>query len=145
MEEHIAVQGVGPCFGASLRIDGLGDVAELVEQVEAVEHQEELAVEEGARETGVPAPFRVVHRSVSVASAAVKRQVGGELHLPRQGEKGGEGALDVGRAEVLEVLASAVEPLPCGCNGEFHIVLPVKFVGQVHFLYPPRGVDGAAL
>lgn len=67
------------------------------------------------------------------------------MHLPRQGEEGGEAASEVGGVEVLEVGASAVEPLPCGCHAPFHVAFFAESVGESHFGCPPCGVDGASL
>ena len=46
MEHHIAVDGVVPCLGATLLVDGTPDVLDAVEDVEAVENHSELAMEE---------------------------------------------------------------------------------------------------
>ena len=46
MEHHVAVDGIVPCLGAALLIDGATDVLDAVEDIEAVEDHGELAVEE---------------------------------------------------------------------------------------------------
>ena len=50
----IAGHDVGVGLSASLGVEGAGDVAELTEDVEAVDNNEEIALEEGSREAGVP-------------------------------------------------------------------------------------------
>ena len=47
MQEGVAGHDVGISLGAALAVDGAGDVAELAEDVEAVEQDEEAALEEG--------------------------------------------------------------------------------------------------
>ena len=46
MEHHVAVDGVVPRFGTALLVDGVADVLDAVEDVEAVEDHGELTVEE---------------------------------------------------------------------------------------------------
>ena len=46
MEHHVAVDGVVPCLGAALLIDGATDVLDAVEDIKAVDNESELAVEE---------------------------------------------------------------------------------------------------
>ena len=54
MEEDVAGHDVGVGLGAALGVHDSCDVAELSEDVKAVEEHKELAFEEGAREAGVP-------------------------------------------------------------------------------------------
>ena len=46
VEHYIAVDGVVPCLGATLLVDGAADVLDAVEDVEAVEDHGELTMEE---------------------------------------------------------------------------------------------------
>lgn len=81
MQQGVARRDVAPRLGASLGVDGAANVGEIAEEVEAVEHTDKIAVEETLGEAGVPDEFVGVHRAVSVATAGVHRQVGGELRL----------------------------------------------------------------
>ena len=79
MQERIAGRDVIPCLDAALCIDGASDVGEVAEDVEAVEHTDEVAVEETLRKAGIPNKFVGVHGIVGVASTGVHGEVGGEL------------------------------------------------------------------
>ena len=46
VEHYIAVDGIVPCLGAALLIDGATDVLDAVEDIKAVENHSELAMEE---------------------------------------------------------------------------------------------------
>ena len=46
VEHYIAVDGIVPCLGAALLIDGAADVLDAVEDIKAVDNESELAVEE---------------------------------------------------------------------------------------------------
>lgn len=48
VEHEVAGYAAVPGFGASLPVDGVGDVAQVVEQVEALQRGGEVALEEGA-------------------------------------------------------------------------------------------------
>ncbi len=88
MEQCIARHDVGVGLGAALSVEGAGDVAELTEEVEAVYNNEEIALEEGSRETGIPDEVAGVQVFVGIAGAGVEAEVGAEVELPRQLQDG---------------------------------------------------------
>ena len=122
MDQCIAGHDVGVGLGAPLGVEGAGDVAELTEDVEAVDDNEEVALEEGSREAGIPDEVAGVQVLVGIAGAGVEAEVGAEVELPRQLQDGGEGGATGEGVEVLEVGACAGEALPCGLTGEFEVV-----------------------
>ena len=144
MQEGVAGQGVGVGLGAALRVDGAGDIAELAEEVVAVEHDDEAAFEEGTRETAIPHPFVGVHRRVYVATARVEGHVGAQLQLPGQGKEGGERGLGARHVEVFEVWSAAVQPLPRRLGFQPEAMLG-QFVVQLGHGAEAGGDDGAAL
>ena len=76
MEQCIAWHDVGIGLSTSLGIEGAGDVAELTENVKAVENHEQPAFQEGTREAGVPHEVVGVERLVGVARTGVEAEVG---------------------------------------------------------------------
>ena len=54
MQQGIAGQDVGVGLGAALGIDDAGNIVKLAEDVEAIEHQQKAAFEEGTRKTCIP-------------------------------------------------------------------------------------------
>ena len=83
MEQCIAGHDVGVGLGAPLGVEGAGDVAELTEEVEAVDDKEESTLEEGSREASIPDEVAGVQVFVGIAGAAVEADVGAEVELPR--------------------------------------------------------------
>ena len=124
MEQGVAGHDVGVGLGAALGVDHTGDIIELAENVETVEHQQQAALEEGAHEAGVPHEVVGVHLRVGIASARVERQVGGEVELPREFEDGRQSGAAGEGVDVLEVFARAGQAVPNGLAGEVEVVLP---------------------
>ena len=122
MDQCIAGHNVGVSLGAALGVEGACDVAELTEDVEAVDDNEEVALEEGSREARIPDEVAGVQVLVGIAGAGVEADVGAEVEFPRQLQNGGEGGATGEGVEVLEVGACAGEVLPCGLTGEFEVV-----------------------
>ena len=91
MQQDIAVEGVRRSLYPPLCIDGLGHIAQLVQQVVAVQHHDELAVVEGAGKRGVPAPFACVQFLIGISSSQEVRHAGlkpklvWQLQVERQG------------------------------------------------------------
>ena len=79
MQEGVAGCDVVPRLDATLGVDSTADVGEVAEEVEAVEHTDEVAVEETLRKAGVPNKLVGVHGMVGVTSTGVHGEVGGEL------------------------------------------------------------------
>ena len=91
MQQDIAVEGVGESLYPSLCIDDLGHIAQLVQQVVAVQHHDKSAVVEGTGQRGVPAPFARVQFIVGISSSqeirhvALKSELVWQLQVERQG------------------------------------------------------------
>ena len=79
MQEGVAGCDVVPCLGATLGVDGTSNVREIAEEVEAVEHTDEVSVEETLGKSGIPNKLVGVHGMVGVTSTGVHGEVGGEL------------------------------------------------------------------
>lgn len=77
MEEGVLREYVAADFGAALTVEGVGDVGELTEDVEAVEHEDEVALHGGVRQAGVPYEVIGVECGVVVAPAREHGEVGG--------------------------------------------------------------------
>ena len=118
----IAGHDVGVGLGASLGVESAGDVAELTEDVEAVDDNEEVALEEGSREARIPDEVAGVQVLVGIAGAGVEAEVGAEVEFPRQLQDGGEGGAAGEGTECLEIGTCAGKALPCGLTGEFEVV-----------------------
>ena len=56
MEHGVARYGVAPHLGTSLRVDGIGGVGELMQEVESLGFEDPFALAEGAGERVVPHP-----------------------------------------------------------------------------------------
>ena len=82
VQEGVSRQNIGVSLGAALGIDGACDVRELAEYVEAVEHDDPLAFEEGTGKAGVPYDIVCVEVCIGIARTAIKREVGREVELP---------------------------------------------------------------
>ena len=123
MDQCIAGHDVGVGLSAPLGVEGASNVAELSENVEAVDDKEEITLEEGSREASIPDEVAGVQVFVGIAGAAVEADVGAEVEFPRKLQDGGEGGATGEGVEVLEVGACAGEALPCGLTGEFEVVM----------------------
>ena len=88
MEEAVTGHDVGEGLGAALGVEGAGDVAELSEDIEAVEHDEEIAFEEGTREAGIPDEIIGVQQRVGIACSAVEAEIRRKVELPWQFQDG---------------------------------------------------------
>ena len=107
VQEGVAGCDVVPRLGAALGVDGTADVGEIAEEVKAVEHTDEVAVEETLGEAGVPNKFVGVHGMVGVTSSGVHGEVGGELQAPWQFDLSGEAVIEVEDVDGLKVRAVA--------------------------------------
>ena len=108
-EHRVAGNGVVPGLSAALGIDGIARGGELVQDVEALELGEQMALDERARELRVPHPVGGVHLALLIATAGEHRHIGGELEVPGQAEHGVGGDVIVTRMDVVEALAAAVD------------------------------------
>ena len=118
MEQAVGGNDVVERFGAALRVDVTAHVGEIAEQVEAVEHQRQVAVHEAFGQSGVPYQFVGVHRRLAVATAGVERQVGGELEVPRQFQLGVRTVMvskDIERLETLTVARGVLVGQAAAC------------------------------
>ena len=79
MEHGIAGLGVDPSLGASLCVDHVLHIANLSEDVNAVQLEGEAAFQEGFGERTVPYDMGGIERTVAVAPAAIERGIGTEL------------------------------------------------------------------
>ena len=114
---------VGVGLRAALGVEGAGDIAELSEDVEAVEHDEELAFEEGTGEAGVPNKVVGVQLWVGIACSAVEAEIGREVKLPRQLQDGREGGAAGEGTEVLEIYAVSSVTFPHGLTAKLEVML----------------------
>ena len=123
MQQGIARHDVREGLGASLGVEGTGDVVELTENVETVEHHKEFSFEEGTGESGIPDEIVGVQQRVGIACAGVEAEVGREIELPGQFQDSGESGPAGECIEVLEVDAVAGVAFPHGLTGELEVVL----------------------
>ena len=71
MEHGVARYGVAPHLGTSLRVDGVGGVGELMQEVESLGFEDPFALAEGAGERDVPYQVVGVYGAFAVATTAV--------------------------------------------------------------------------
>ena len=67
----VAGQGVAVCFGATLRVDDLRDVAKLIEDIESVESEGDARLGEGLAESCVPHEVVGVGTACGISAMAV--------------------------------------------------------------------------
>ena len=144
VQQCVAGCDVAPRLGAALGIDGAADVGEVAEEVEAVEHTDEVVMEETLGEAGVPDEFVGIHCVVGVATAGVHRQVGGELEAPRQFDLGDEAVVKVEDVDSLEVRAVACGVLVVEVADALDLQFGIRAIGQAQRLVGIVGTDDAA-
>ena len=143
MQERITRRDVVPCLSATLCVDGAPDVGEIAEEVEAVEHADEVAVEETLRKAGIPDKLVGVHGMVGVASTGVHGEVGGKLQAPRQFDLGGEAVVEVEDVDSLKIYAVAGGVLVVNVADALDLQFGVWTVGQTECLVSIIGADNA--
>lgn len=93
VEHEIARQHGAYGFGACLGVHCVADVAEIVEHVIAVEHQQQLTFKCRISKSGVPNKVVGVQGCVGVAAPVEHSKIGGNLEVCRQiVEQGNAGA-----------------------------------------------------
>ncbi len=144
VQQSVAGRDIAPRLDAALGVDCSVDVGEVAEEVEAVEHTDKIAVEETLGEAGVPDEFVGVHRAVSVATAGVHGEVGGELEAPRQFDLGGEAVVKVEDVDSLEVRSVACGVLVVEVADALDLQFGIRAIGQAQRLVGIVGTDDAA-
>ena len=104
MGHDVAGKGVAVCLGAALRVEDLGDIAEVAEDVEGIEGEGEACLGEGLADARVPYEVVGVGRAAGISAAAVHRQVGGELHPEGQVHERGDAVVEVINVDCRKVL-----------------------------------------
>ena len=123
VQQGISGHHVGVRFGASLRIHGARYVGKLAQDVESVNHHQQLALAERTRKAGVPHQVGRVELRVGIARATVKREVGGEVELPRQMHRSVRTYAVLPGGNVLERGAGAGIAVPRHVRGEVQRML----------------------
>ena len=144
MQERVARRDVVPRLSAALGVDGAADVGEVAEEVETVEHTDEVAVKETFGQTSIPDKFVCIHCVVCVATAGVHSEVGGELEAPRQFDLGGEAVVEVEDVDGLEVRAFAGGVLVMEVAYALDLQFSIRAIGQAQRLVGIIGADDAA-
>ena len=144
MQERVARRDVVPRLSAALGVDGAADVGEVAEEVETVEHTDEVAVKEPFRQTSIPDKFVCIHYVVCVATAGVHSEVGGELETPRQFDLSGEAVVEVEDVDGLEVRAVAGGVLVMEVAYALDLQFSIRAIGQAQRLVGIVGADDAS-
>ena len=124
MEEGVGRDEVIEGLGTSLSIDGLLDIGELTEHIEAIELKEQIAVHEPFGEASVPDKIVGIHCIVAIASARVHGQVGSNLEIPRQFNLCGQTIV-----EVEDIDCGKVRPVAGGA-----LVVKVALCREIEFV-----------
>lgn len=109
VEHEIGRNNVGVDFGASLAVECARDVAQVVENVEAIEREGEMSVKDGALDVGIPHKVVSVEVAIAVAASGKDGEVGVEAELCRQWDACGDTIMIVPSGESNEVGAVASE------------------------------------
>ena len=143
MGHDVAGQGVAVCFGATLRVDDLRDVAELIENVEAVEHKDKSVLGQALCDAGVPHKVIGVRTAGGVSAMAVHGEVGGYFKIAGQLDCGGQSVVEVTEGKGIEAFTRggdmAYADVAFGSDGVL-----AEFVVESDCLCTPPGVDTAA-
>ncbi len=144
VRHDIARQGIEVGLSAPLRVDELTLVAQVAENVEAVEHQCNASLGERLVKAGVPHQVVGVGAGGGVAAVAVDGEVGGDLYVQRQLEESGQPIVEVTEGVGVEVLASGADVTDADiafyAKGVF-----AQLVLQLDLLRAPPCVDAAAV
>ena len=141
MRHDVVREGAVPCLGATLGVDSVLRVAELVEQVEGFDAGDELALEERLADGGIQHEVVGVQFAAAIAATAVHVAVGRQRGVQaRQGVAGGEAVLEVGGVERFEVvhLSLGVPPADVACGADVQRTFIILYVGPV---VQGQGVD----
>ena len=130
VQQSVAGRDIAPRLDAALGVDCSVDVGEVAEEVEAVEHTDEVAVKETFGYTNVPDKFVCIHCVVGIATAGVHGEVGGELEAPRQFDLGGEAIVEIEDVDGHEVHAVAGGVLVVDVADALELQFGVWSVGQ---------------
>lgn len=144
VQQCVAGCDVAPRLGAALGVDGAADVGEVAEEVETVEHTDEVAVKETFGQTSIPDKFVCIHCVVCVATAGVHSEVGGELETPRQFDLSGEAVVEVEDVDGLEVRAVAGGVLVMEVAYALDLQFGIRAIGQAQRLVGIVGADDAS-
>ena len=123
VQETISRQDVGVSLCAALCVDGAGDIGKLVKDVEAVEHDNPLALEYGTSQACVPNDIIGIEARVSITRATIKREVSGKVELPRKMHDSVCSNAILPSRDVLERRAVARVAVPCNIRREAEGVL----------------------
>ena len=144
MQQSVAGRDIAPRLDAALGVDCSVDVGEVAEEVEAVEHTDEVAVKETFGYTSVPDIFVCIHCVVGIATAGVHGEVGGELEAPRQFDLSCETVVEVEDVDGLEVRAVAGGVLVVEVAYALDLQFGIRAIGQAQRFVGIVGADDAA-
>ena len=144
VQQSVAGRDIAPRLDAALGVDCSVDVGEVAEEVEAVEHTDEVAVKETFGYTSVPDKFVCIHCVVGIATAGVHGEVGGELEAPRQFDLSGETVVEVEDVDGLEVRAVAGGVLVMEVAYALDLQFSIRAIGQAQRFVGIVGADDAA-
>ena len=144
VQQSVAGRDIAPRLDAALGVDCSVDVGEVAEEVEAVEHTDEVAVKETFGYTSVPDKFVCIHCVVGIATAGVHGEVGGELEAPRQFDLSGETVVEVEDVDGLEVRAVAGGVLVVEVAYALDLQFGIRTIGQAQRFVGIVGADDAA-
>ena len=144
VQQGVAGRDIAPRLDAALGVDCSVDVGEVAEEVEAVEHTDEVAVKETFGQTSIPDKFVCIHCVVCVAMAGVHSEVGGELETPRQFDLSGEAVVEVEDVDGLEVRAVAGGVLVMVVAYALDLQFSIRAIGQAQRLIGIVGADVAS-
>ena len=84
MEHEISRHHTGVCLRASLSIDGVVDVAEVVQDVETVGHQQKITLKHAVGKTSVPHVVVLVERWFCISSPYINIEVSVDREVSRK-------------------------------------------------------------
>lgn len=144
VQQSVAGRDIAPRLDAALGVDCSVDVGEVAEEVEAVEHTDEVAVKETLGEAGVPNKLVGVHGVVGVTPSGIHGEVGGELQVPRQFDLSGEAVIEIEDVDGLKICAVAGGVLVVDVADALDLQFGVWPIGQAQRLVGIVGTDDAA-
>lgn len=78
-EHGVGRDDIGASIGDDIRSHGVGDVLQLMEDVEAFQYDEQAVVEEGTHQSGIANPVGGVQFLRGIVLALVYDEIGGEI------------------------------------------------------------------
>lgn len=129
MDHEVARECVGIGLGACLGVDGVKDVAQVVQQVVSVCHDQHVQFVDGICDARVPHKIVFVERRVGVSPPRVHVEVGLNAKIGGEGEDALDSVVVIPCAEVGESLLTAGVTVALAVEVELYAVL-AEYISQ---------------